>query len=82
MKLCCILPESFWCMQGKLEFLSPNIVSALKYEELISHFRVYKNMQQVHKRKMSNDRRAFIHWSFYEHLKILWNIYGDNYTID
>ena len=39
---CCIFSERFLCMQVKLEFFSPGIVSALENKELLSHFRAYR----------------------------------------
>ena len=36
-----IFPESFLCMQIRLELFSPEIISALENKDLLSHFRVY-----------------------------------------
>ena len=42
LKFCCIFPESFSCMQIKLELFSPEIVPALENKELLGQFRVYR----------------------------------------
>ena len=59
--ICCIFPESFPCIQIKLELFSFKIVSAVENKELLSHFRVYKKMWQVHKRRMDNNRRTILY---------------------
>ena len=41
MKFTQILPCRLFCMQVKLELLSPEIVSALENKELLIRFRVY-----------------------------------------
>ena len=45
LKSCCIFPESFICMQMKLESFTPEIVSALenaKSFSILSHFKVHR----------------------------------------
>ena len=41
LKICCICPESFLCKQKKIEYSSPEIVSALENKELLNHFKVF-----------------------------------------
>ena len=62
-KLCCFFPESFCCIQIKLELFSLEIVSILENIELLSHFRVSrKKCNKCTNWWTDNDGRTVIHW--------------------